>query len=209
MQVPEQLREVAEEVALTGRPRKAKVRTLLGWFGHQRRGEKVVLTIRRALQETGLRTEPEFDDYDAVNVDTYLKLTVDSDQARAEPGSRGSEPGGREPPGQAAEKEVEGLEESGSWGDYPIDDLLIRQETRTVYEVVRRINKGFYVMNFAGRRRPGFWSCCGFRTGLPRPSMRMAAGAVRVTGSSETTSRATTPCFRTRPGQRSGNSGRS
>ena len=143
MQVPEQLREVAEEVALTGRPRKAKVRTLLGWFGHQRRGEKVVLTIRRALQETGLRTEPEFDDYDTVDVDTYLKLTADSEQARVEPGSGPSESGGKEPP----EKEIEGLEESGSWGDYPIDDLLIRQETRTVYEVVRRINKGFYVMN--------------------------------------------------------------
>ena len=147
MQVPEQLREVAEEVALTGRPRKAKVRTLLRWFGHQRRGEKVVLTIRRALQETGLRTEPEFDDYDTVDVDTYLKLTADSEQARVEPGSGLSEPGGKEPPDQAEEKEIEGLEESGSWGDYPIDDLLIRQETRTVYEVVRRINKGFYVMN--------------------------------------------------------------
>ena len=36
----------------------------------------------------------------------------------------------------------------------------------------------------------------------------MAAGAVRVTGSNETTSRATTPCFRTRPLPRSGNSGR-
>ena len=107
MQVPEQLREVAEEVALTGRPRKAKVRTLLGWFGHLRRGEKVVPTIRRALQETGLRTEPEFDDYDTVNVDTYLQLTADSVQARVEPGSGPSASGGKEPPDQAEEKAPE------------------------------------------------------------------------------------------------------
>ena len=147
MRVPEQLREVAEEVALTGRPRKAKVRTLLGWFGHQRRGEKVVLTIQRALKETGLRTEPEFDDFDSVDVDSYLKLTAASEEARVEPSSGAGESGEKGPLDPAEEKEIEGLEQGGAWGDYPIDDLLIRQETRTVYEVVRRINKGFYVMN--------------------------------------------------------------
>ena len=57
------------------------------------------------------------------------------------------ESGGSETAGSVGDKAIEGLEESGSWGDYPIDDLLIRQETRTVYEVVRRINQKFYVMN--------------------------------------------------------------
>ena len=147
MRVPEQLRQVAEEVARTGQPRKAKVRTLLGWFGHRRRGENVVLTIRKALQKTGLRTEPEFDDFDTVGVDTYLKLTADSEPASVESTSGGTASSARKPPEATNEKEIEGLEESGSWGDYPIDDLLIRQETRTVYEVVRRINKGFYIMN--------------------------------------------------------------
>ena len=48
----------------------------------------------------------------------------------------------------AAEKKPEGLDpESASWGDYPIDDVLIRQETRTVYEVIRRIEKGSYIMD--------------------------------------------------------------
>ena len=144
MRVPEQLREVAEEVALTGRPGKAKVRTLLGWFGHQRRGEEEVLTIRRALQETGLRTEPDFD---TVDVDSYLKLTAVPEETRLEPSSDAGESGEKEPPDPAEEQEIEGLGNGGSWGDYPIDDLLIRHETRTVYEVVRRINKGFYVMN--------------------------------------------------------------
>ena len=46
------------------------------------------------------------------------------------------------------EREIEGLDsESESWGDYPIDDLLIRQENRTIFDIIRRIEKGNYVMN--------------------------------------------------------------
>ncbi len=44
-------------------------------------------------------------------------------------------------------EEPEGMDpESGSWGDYPIDDLLIRHETRTIHDVIRRIDQKFYVM---------------------------------------------------------------
>ena len=155
MQVPKELRQVAEKIARTGRSPRHKVRTLLGWFGHQRRRGNAVTTIRNALQETGLRTVPEFDDVDTVGMDTFLKflkLTADSGQAEVAPGSGATDSGKKEPPDRVEAKEIEGpekiegLEESGSWGNYPIDDLLIRQETRTVYEVVRRIKKGFYVM---------------------------------------------------------------
>ena len=46
------------------------------------------------------------------------------------------------------DEEPEGLDsESGSWGDYPIDALLIRQETRTIHDVIRRIEKESYVMD--------------------------------------------------------------
>ena len=46
------------------------------------------------------------------------------------------------------EDEIEGLDSEGeSWGDYPIDDLLIRQESRTIHDVIRRINQGSYVMD--------------------------------------------------------------
>ena len=46
------------------------------------------------------------------------------------------------------EQDVEGLDtQDGSWGDYPIDALLIRHETRTVFDVIRRIDKGRYVMD--------------------------------------------------------------
>jgi len=46
-------------------------------------------------------------------------------------------------------EEVEGLggDEDASWGDYPIDTLLIRNENRTVHDVLRRIEKGSFVMD--------------------------------------------------------------
>ncbi len=44
---------------------------------------------------------------------------------------------------------IEGLgdDEDTSLGDYPIDTLLIRNEPRTVHDVLRRINSGGYIMN--------------------------------------------------------------
>lgn len=47
------------------------------------------------------------------------------------------------------EEEVEGLgkDEDGSLGDYPIDTLLIRNETRTVHDVLRRIKAGAFIMD--------------------------------------------------------------
>ena len=45
-------------------------------------------------------------------------------------------------------EEPEGLDhDGGSWGDYPIDDLLIRNENRTIHDVIRRIDKNNYVMD--------------------------------------------------------------
>lgn len=47
------------------------------------------------------------------------------------------------------EEEIEGLGDGQSalWGDYPIDTLLIRCESRTVGDVLRRIEQGRFVMN--------------------------------------------------------------
>ena len=49
----------------------------------------------------------------------------------------------------ASREELEGLGEVQGefWRDYPIDDLLIRHESRTVNEVLRRIAQGRFVMN--------------------------------------------------------------
>jgi len=49
---------------------------------------------------------------------------------------------------ESGEEEIEGLDpDKGSWGEYPLDELLIRNDHRTVHEVLRRINQGRYVMN--------------------------------------------------------------
>ncbi|MCY4228693.1 MAG: DUF262 domain-containing protein [Gammaproteobacteria bacterium] len=46
------------------------------------------------------------------------------------------------------DENVEGLDENeGSLGDYPIDDLLIRHQSRTVSDVIRRIQQSNYVMD--------------------------------------------------------------
>lgn len=47
------------------------------------------------------------------------------------------------------EEEIEGLEDDQSsfWGDYPIDTLLIRHESRTVGDVLRRIEQERFIMN--------------------------------------------------------------
>ena len=55
---------------------------------------------------------------------------------------------GDDPLDQAANGN-QGIEEldSDSWGDYPLDELLIRNEVRTIYEVIRRIDQGSYIMD--------------------------------------------------------------
>lgn len=54
-----------------------------------------------------------------------------------------------EQPVPSREEQIEGLDdaEDSGLGDYPIDTLLIRKETRTVFDVVRRIGTGGFVLN--------------------------------------------------------------
>lgn len=53
--------------------------------------------------------------------------------------------------GQSADQldieEPEGFEEGASWGDYPLDEMLIRNDHRTVRDVLHRIDEGRYVMD--------------------------------------------------------------
>jgi CBS domain-containing protein len=56
----ETLAGVAAEVKRSGKARSVSVRTLLGWFGYQRRGAFVVSMIEEALAEAGLTTQPDF-----------------------------------------------------------------------------------------------------------------------------------------------------
>ena len=45
------------------------------------------------------------------------------------------------------EPEGIGSDEDSSWGDYPLDTVLIRTESRTVDDVLRRIKQGRYVLD--------------------------------------------------------------
>lgn len=47
------------------------------------------------------------------------------------------------------DEQIEGIDQQseGGWGDYPIDTVLIRTETRTIFDVVRRIAQNSFIMN--------------------------------------------------------------
>jgi hypothetical protein len=53
-------------------------------------------------------------------------------------------------PSQQDNDDVEGMDETPAgepFRDYPIDSLHIRTENRTVFEVLRRIDSGRYIMD--------------------------------------------------------------
>jgi hypothetical protein len=51
--------------------------------------------------------------------------------------------------GVKSTEEIEGLDTSDvdSWGNYPIDTVLIRNEPRTIHEILRRISQGTFIMD--------------------------------------------------------------
>lgn len=53
------------------------------------------------------------------------------------------------PKSQSQQENIEGLDEALdiSLGEYPIDTVLIRSETRTVHDILRRISQGSFIMN--------------------------------------------------------------
>lgn len=53
------------------------------------------------------------------------------------------------PNNNTATDDIEGLDQVSDheWGDYPIDTVLIRTETRTIFDVVRRIDQDSFVMD--------------------------------------------------------------
>jgi CBS domain-containing protein len=61
VKVPAQLKDISDQVA-QGSQRRESVRTLLSWFGAERRGYWKVRDIRKALNKVKLRTEPDFED---------------------------------------------------------------------------------------------------------------------------------------------------
>ena len=57
-----------------------------------------------------------------------------------------------------SEEEVEGREDDDlSWGEYPLDEFLVRNENRSIHEVLRRIKQGSFVMDPDFQRDAGIW----------------------------------------------------
>ena len=67
--VPDQLRSIAQKIQAGETPDPVAVRSLLAWFGRERRGSWVVHRVRTGLAEVGLATEPDFD---SVWIDGYI-----------------------------------------------------------------------------------------------------------------------------------------
>jgi CBS domain-containing protein len=57
---PADLLRIAEQARTAPTPPRATVRTLLSWFGAQRRGSFIVWLIRKRLKELEIKTEPDF-----------------------------------------------------------------------------------------------------------------------------------------------------
>ena len=99
MSIPDQLVDAAQSVQ-SGSRRRVKVRTLLSWFGQKRRGSSVVWTVRRALQDLGLRTDPDFA---TVGIDTFVGFSLAP--AKASDGQSGAGTTEDEPIGDAGATE--------------------------------------------------------------------------------------------------------
>jgi CBS domain-containing protein len=97
---PPELVKIAEEAKGADVPPRVSVRTLLSWFGAQRRGSFIVWLIRSRLEELGVETKPDFN---AVWIDAEVSF-VPTVAAASETGAGG---------GEAASHSKFGLDTSG------------------------------------------------------------------------------------------------
>ena len=71
MTAPDQLKEIAEQLANEKSPSPETVRTFIGWFGAYRRGPWIVSDIRRALKSLNIQTKPDFN---SVYIDSKIEF---------------------------------------------------------------------------------------------------------------------------------------
>ncbi len=71
MKVPDQLKEIAEQLANGKSPSPETVRTFIRWFGAYRRGSWIVSEIRRALKSLNIQTKPDFN---SVYIDSKIQF---------------------------------------------------------------------------------------------------------------------------------------
>ena len=111
MSVPE-LQPIVDRIRETGNPHVETVRDLLGRFGRKRRGWWVVETVKQALVDAGLSTNPDMED---PPIDGSLQFTLDAPDDKDSPSSDA--------------KPTSHVEEDGKSDD---DDTEEKSPTRTV-----------------------------------------------------------------------------
>ena len=99
-----QLRRVAESLNSGDSSPTVTVRHLLGWFGQQRRGWRVIATVKGALRRTGLATEPDFA---TAYIDGHLTFSLSGGkEAVPQPDSDDDRRGSREMDGNTADSQT-------------------------------------------------------------------------------------------------------
>src|SRR5579863_2867495 len=84
MTIPRRLQEIADLVRSDGVQPEESVRTILSWFGFQRRGRAVSADIRRALRRLSLSTEPNFE---TVYLDANVRFVSSNGDRKQRDGS--------------------------------------------------------------------------------------------------------------------------
>ena len=101
-----QLRRVADSLKNGDSSPTVTVRQLLAWFGQQRRGWRVVATVKGALRRTGLATDPDFA---TAYIDGHLKFSHSGGKdAVPQPGSDHDRKDSQEVDGNTAESQTSG-----------------------------------------------------------------------------------------------------
>ena len=69
----ETLRDIAQQIETTGKPKRLTVRRLLAIVGQERRGKHVTTALRRLLRRHRLKSDPDFAN---VHIDAPIRLTL-------------------------------------------------------------------------------------------------------------------------------------
>lgn len=138
---PDQLRDLASRLHEADPSPSVTVRQLLGWFGKQRRGWRVVSTIQTSLRKAGLQTDPDFT---TAYIDGHLRFTL----AEGTPPTTSS----AKTPRTDAIRSSESTQDDAS-STPPVDDpvlriQLLKSANRTPVTVARddRVDKALVLM---------------------------------------------------------------
>ena len=79
-QLESELKKISQQIDRGVTPTKIEVRQILEWIGVSRRGNNVNLQVRRALEQVGLESQPEFE-WAYVNMPlTFVKIGSKEDR---------------------------------------------------------------------------------------------------------------------------------